>query len=193
MAAHALGTTRSPYNSCARSSSAECRRDMAEEAGSAPAGRTIHGPLAQRKCIPLITERPRIVTGKGYQHQEHHHERRWQTGLRTRSVKPGKSGTGFLTRPQVGQYHTGSPWTTSIKVMPRSLKPAKSGQYRRGPPIWRRTPIGRESGSRNRPVRVQVSAPPPRSHRPSAGHWIVDPRSGVRFPVRPPSGYSSAW
>ena len=28
---------------------------------------------------------------------------------RTRSVKPGKSGSGLLTRPQVGQYHTGSP------------------------------------------------------------------------------------
>lgn len=29
---------------------------------------------------------------------------------RTCSVKPEKFGNGLLTRPQVGQYHTGSPF-----------------------------------------------------------------------------------
>lgn len=38
-----------------------------------------------------------------------------ENGPWTRSVKPGKSGSGLLTRSHVGQYHPGSPskWTPS--------------------------------------------------------------------------------
>jgi hypothetical protein len=96
--------------SCAFSSAAERARDMRKAAGSS----LREAPL-QRSCISVAENaadsrgtQVRFLTGAPT--RNHHHEHRWQTGLRTRRVKPEWRGSGLLARPQVDRNHPGPPF-----------------------------------------------------------------------------------
>ena len=103
--------------SCVFSSAAERARDMREAAGSS----LQEAPL-QRSCISVAENaadnrgtQVRFLTGAPT--RNHHHEHRWQTGLRTRRVKPEWRGSGLLTRPQVDRNHPGPPFKGPVASM----------------------------------------------------------------------------
>jgi hypothetical protein len=167
--------------SCVFSSAAERALDMREAAGSplqdAP-------PLCS--CISVAENaadnrgtQVRFLTGAPT--RNHHHEHRWQTGLRTRRVKPEWRGSGLLTRPQVDRNHPGPPFKGPLASTAerRTLNPRGRSSNLRWPSKRDRGGIGLRKRLRS-VAREGSGFDPRRSHQIQCSVTLLVWRSGCQ-------------